>query len=133
MRMTPKRAERTEHDYRYSTCRTAIGIYSRNEVRRPSYSQAMNCHCYHTVLLEGEGRLPRDYSISQNVSNEGKYNGHVKTRHTRWTPRKPGGWCVCKMKKTQIENLNLICIILKWNALSAALFVWHFFLLEWLE
>ena len=41
MRMTPKRAERTEHDYRYSTCRTAIGIYSRNEVRRPSYSQAV--------------------------------------------------------------------------------------------
>ena len=44
---------------------------------------AGNCHCCHTVLLEGDGRLPRDYSISQNVSNEGKYNGHVKTRHTR--------------------------------------------------
>lgn len=41
MIMTPKRAERTEHDYRYSTCRTAIGIYSRNEVRRPPYWQAI--------------------------------------------------------------------------------------------
>ena len=40
---------------------------------------AGNCHCCHTVLLEGDGRLPRDYSISQNVSNE-------------------GGWYVCKMK-----------------------------------
>ena len=173
MRMTPKRAERTEHDYRYSTCRTAIGIYSRNEVRRPSYSQAvvtvatlgslssdvferrtstgsevfslLTCLddikfvflsfftvieaiwlkiCAKppsknekrplpvdvrrsktlllklpTVLLEGDGRRPRDYSISQNVSNEGKYNEQVKTRHTRWTPRKPGGWYVCKMKK----------------------------------
>lgn len=33
------------------------------------------CHCYHTVLLKGDGRLPRDYSILQNVSNEGKYKG----------------------------------------------------------
>ena len=56
---------------------------TRNEVRRPPYWQAIVTVACHTVLLEGDGRLPRDYSISQNVSNEGKYNGHVKTRHTR--------------------------------------------------